>query len=82
MQKTLAIANVPSTYVSDQIDMLCEDKSQFICDSVLFPQGHKLNEYVYVNQALLRANAVEQTLYGASESTRRRIEFSKQLCSL
>ena len=73
VQKKLAIENVPSTYVSDQIDVLCEDESQFICGSVLFPRGHKLNEHVYVNQALSCADAVEQALYGASDSTRRRI---------
>ena len=82
VQMKLAIENVPSTYVSDQIDMLCEDESQFISGSVLFPRGHKLNEHVYVNQALSCADAVEQALYGTSDSTRRRIEFSKQLCSV
>jgi hypothetical protein len=76
-------AGMHKRFAAEQLDIACDDDSQYVCGSQLFPAGHKLHEAVYCNHSLTCSSLVEANLYNANASTLNKLadSFAVSLCS-
>jgi hypothetical protein len=70
-------------FAEEQLAIACDNDSQYVCGSQLFPAGHKLEEAVYCNHSLTCSSLVEANLYNANASTLSKLadSFAVSLCS-
>jgi hypothetical protein len=69
--------------VAELLGIACDGDNQSVCESQLFPAGHKLDEAVFCNQSLTCSSLMESNLYNANSSTLNKLadSFAVSWCS-